>query len=294
MSVLLYDPARKTHILELRTGPWANRRWITAIRVCANPCCPCFHLNFQCAPEDPASAPTLHFTLDAEKRSLSPDPASALSRDSRALARSVVAELGEAGWRYLGEFLTGIKQKQIDECNPEQLDVEFDPELLSGRETTVGYRAVFPFAPLPAFSVEDREWIAFDDYCLNPECACREVILQFAPIDTRGRVRYPKDLPAVIYDYGTRTVETLQEPGSGNPSMPTLLDALIHQNEDFHAEAGKRHRVLKTVFKRARAKWIPPPSDSDRVPRPQGAARPGRNDPCTCGSGRKYKKCCGS
>ncbi|WP_430700914.1 SEC-C metal-binding domain-containing protein [Pontivivens nitratireducens] len=21
--------------------------------------------------------------------------------------------------------------------------------------------------------------------------------------------------------------------------------------------------------------------------------RPGRNDPCSCGSGRKYKKCCG-
>ena len=100
MSVLLYDPARKTHILGLRTGPWANRRWITAIRVCANPCCPCFHLNFQCAPEDPASAPTLHFTLDAEKHSLSPDPASPLSHDSRALVRTLVAELdASSGFR---------------------------------------------------------------------------------------------------------------------------------------------------------------------------------------------------
>jgi uncharacterized protein len=25
-----------------------------------------------------------------------------------------------------------------------------------------------------------------------------------------------------------------------------------------------------------------------------GAAEPGRNDPCPCGSGRKYKRCCGS
>ena len=25
-----------------------------------------------------------------------------------------------------------------------------------------------------------------------------------------------------------------------------------------------------------------------------GAKKPGRNDPCTCGSGAKYKKCCGS
>ena len=27
--------------------------------------------------------------------------------------------------------------------------------------------------------------------------------------------------------------------------------------------------------------------------REQGKSRPGRNDPCICGSGRKYKKCCG-
>ena len=25
----------------------------------------------------------------------------------------------------------------------------------------------------------------------------------------------------------------------------------------------------------------------------QGEAEPGRNDPCPCGSGKKYKKCCG-
>lgn len=26
---------------------------------------------------------------------------------------------------------------------------------------------------------------------------------------------------------------------------------------------------------------------------PHPVAKPGRNDPCPCGSGRKYKKCCG-
>jgi uncharacterized protein YecA (UPF0149 family) len=28
------------------------------------------------------------------------------------------------------------------------------------------------------------------------------------------------------------------------------------------------------------------------APRPQAHPRIGRNDPCPCGSGRKYKKCC--
>lgn len=33
--------------------------------------------------------------------------------------------------------------------------------------------------------------------------------------------------------------------------------------------------------------------DGTRGPRPRTAAKVGRNDPCPCGSGKKYKKCCG-
>jgi SEC-C motif len=36
------------------------------------------------------------------------------------------------------------------------------------------------------------------------------------------------------------------------------------------------------------------PAASPAVPVPPPAAKVGRNDPCPCGSGRKYKKCCGS
>jgi SWIM/SEC-C metal-binding protein len=39
-------------------------------------------------------------------------------------------------------------------------------------------------------------------------------------------------------------------------------------------------------------------SDLDRALNPltplQATQAPGRNDPCPCGSGKKYKKCCGS
>ena len=35
----------------------------------------------------------------------------------------------------------------------------------------------------------------------------------------------------------------------------------------------------------------PPPVPSPAPPLPAGA-RPGRNEPCHCGSGRKYKQCC--
>ena len=31
-----------------------------------------------------------------------------------------------------------------------------------------------------------------------------------------------------------------------------------------------------------------------RVLEPRVAPKPGRNDPCPCGSGKKFKKCCGA
>ena len=34
--------------------------------------------------------------------------------------------------------------------------------------------------------------------------------------------------------------------------------------------------------------------ETPKVPPIHSDAAPGRNDPCPCGSGKKYKKCCGA
>jgi SEC-C motif-containing protein len=55
-----------------------------------------------------------------------------------------------------------------------------------------------------------------------------------------------------------------------------------------------KHREHAT-FKRIRGRWFY--HDGDIVkPKPMVREGPkvGRNDPCTCGSGKKYKKCCGA
>lgn len=55
----------------------------------------------------------------------------------------------------------------------------------------------------------------------------------------------------------------------------------------------KKHHE-KSVFTRIDGKWcfksgvVVPPATFVRE-----TALPGRNDPCTCGSGKKFKKCCG-
>lgn len=63
-----------------------------------------------------------------------------------------------------------------------------------------------------------------------------------------------------------------------------------------YREDGERRRYHEMArFKRVDGRWLyvdgeTPEQETVRRDGP----RVGRNDPCTCGSGRKYKKCCGA
>jgi SEC-C motif-containing protein len=55
----------------------------------------------------------------------------------------------------------------------------------------------------------------------------------------------------------------------------------------------KRHHERGT-FKKVRGKWYYEEGDMVRpAPVVREAPKIGRNDPCPCGSGKKYKRCCG-
>ncbi|MCH9033230.1 MAG: SEC-C domain-containing protein [Planctomycetes bacterium] len=84
-------------------------------------------------------------------------------------------------------------------------------------------------------------------------------------------------------------------PSDDEPSIVYLRSFDLSTEEGFDELCG----MFIDTPDRRRRDWIDRPSTRGRrhhVPVPQGAAAEhhiGRNDPCTCGSGRKYKKCCG-
>ncbi len=63
----------------------------------------------------------------------------------------------------------------------------------------------------------------------------------------------------------------------------------------YKADGKTRHHHEFSRFSRHRGRWyyvdgnLPPPETVVR-----SEPRVGRNDPCPCGSGKKYKKCCGA
>ncbi len=64
-------------------------------------------------------------------------------------------------------------------------------------------------------------------------------------------------------------------------------------------EKNKQKQKLNDLSKRTRSKEDIESEeqlvrDTEKVEPLKADAQPGRNDPCPCGSGKKYKKCCGT
>ena len=107
--------------------------------------------------------------------------------------------------------------------------------------------------------------------------------------DQKGRAPFYIDITIKLTDIADGTSNTLcwseviQTPWD-QPSGQAFVEALKKVLPDLDAVLGKRQVLLRRLYRRAlRRKTI-------RVQAPQ----PGRNDPCPCGSGKKYKKCCGA
>ncbi|MBS2031007.1 MAG: SEC-C domain-containing protein [Deltaproteobacteria bacterium] len=109
----------------------------------------------------------------------------------------------------------------------------------------------------------------------------------------------PKDLQGNVDSVTWLAVSGL--PGVAGEGIALALGALPQALERSAAELflpraiAERHQpppptyILAHLRDYATIAW----SDAQRVPKPMRAeAKPGRNDPCPCGSGAKFKKCC--
>ena len=71
--------------------------------------------------------------------------------------------------------------------------------------------------------------------------------------------------------------------------------SLVSFEAKFTQNGKEQTHREKSVFEREGGKWRFVTGDELKNPTVRyETPRPGRNDPCPCGSGKKYKKCCGA
>jgi hypothetical protein len=132
------------------------------------------------------------------------------------------------------------------------------------------------------FTYGNDQYLISDQYCINPDCLCNDAYLQFVKVDPRKRkqniyVAVKLHLTNYTYEFLDRICpydEALNIVSYVRKNKPEILKLLKN-----------RYAEMKTAGKAIRKRHGPV--------RETRAVRAGRNDPCPCGSGKKYKKCCG-
>jgi hypothetical protein len=127
------------------------------------------------------------------------------------------------------------------------------------------------------YLLDDRVFEATEMYCPVPDCSCGEVIVDFETLMPRGA---PPPGRVTVQRAGAVKFESGKDRGG---RLARLWAAFEQRFPKYLERFARRYPVMKEVGARVEAK-----------PRPSVSTKVGRNEPCPCGSGKKYKKCCGS
>jgi hypothetical protein len=148
--------------------------------------------------------------------------------------------------------------------------------------TLVSWCDVFEDDPQFLFRLDGETYWAEDAYCVTPGCRCRDVCFVFYRLKSGG-----KSEESVMVDLRTWRATGPDDRKPLNETQRRFWGALKGSVEGLKQESARRHRELSKL-----GPEILRLSGHDAASRAVTERGLRRNDPCPCGSGRKYKKCC--
>jgi len=110
------------------------------------------------------------------------------------------------------------------------------------------------------------------------------------------RVFNPRKMPRVSREHEGKIFDGLRDAKLGTEKNPALLNVATPEREsEIRAVCEERGWVCAITVDPEKSEDI---SSFERLLQPLrpvvSDGRPGRNEACPCGSGKKYKKCCAS
>jgi len=226
------------------------------------------------------------------------------SREEAELVAEFLRDYPESERRRLGDWFRERERiiRRLDECR-------LDPADVAGG-VLVSFRAILsppddPFWHCPLgetrFEDGDDQYLVTEHYCVNPACECNQLHLAFHPIrpDPAASGKYVAE-PAFRATMSLDGHCELERLDNADPATARRL--LIGWEQDTDATELKklkwRYEKMREIGRRSMEGYIPKPPTEPPRPRFDAAEpdplpqRIGRNDPCPCGSGKKYKRCC--
>jgi uncharacterized protein YchJ len=216
----------------------------------------------------------------------------AIEDEDEAYTEAIEAELTEEVWDALDEkftFLKGIECDLIPISDIIHNFTETQYKEVLGEGLMFYYDEVFPHSMDFKVTVDEVDYVLLDLYCLVPSCDCHEVTLQVVSDD------FEESLFTVSHDVRQKTFKLDKETDVkvSSEKVQAILAEIRNQFTEAKIKGisyADRYKRMRTVFK----DFLVRKGISQHYhPETRLVATIGRNDLCSCGSGKKYKKCCG-
>ncbi len=257
------------------------------ISTCTNPTCTCGTVYLDLVPTQVKSqnneqSAVRKVILDIDKRSLGYKDKRKVPEEDLKFAELFLSKLEENDFQILYINHLTIKNKISEEAHPDSINAYFDYHEVEYNSLMSAYNDVLPYGDQLLVKIKGKQCIVLDRYCLLPKCSCTDAFLNIIEIDEVGATG--KDLCAVSLNYRKKKW-ALIEKFSFPVTLETVRSSIEDQLPEIYKQLKRRHIKLKIIYAHCKKKNYSP---KEKLQLPEV----GRNAPCPCGSGKKYKKCC--
>jgi len=191
------------------------------------------------------------------------------------------------------EFMSNLDNKTKTEMKDRVLIAKVEEEPIDWLDNMdlyntplIGYSEAFGLKTRSKciYKYDGLDYFVEDYYCVNPKCKCNDCVLIFYTRISENEQFFEKFSVRLKLNKGKYKIEDADD--ISNDEIANIVSAFL-ENLGGIFLLRKRYRKMKK-FGRMRIKRKK--KNNKRV---KAKVKVGRNDPCPCGSGKKYKKCCG-
>ena len=185
------------------------------------------------------------------------------------------------------------KALAISEIDPGREPVSYPFEKVERDGLMISYRHSIPFdAPIIVSRAGVDLWLD-ELHCVAPWCHCHNASIALFERESGAMLHEcePRhEAAAFVLDHRCArwTDADTEQPPRGEALV--LKELLLAQHPDVLQILAQQQRLLRRIYLASKAALYREPT-APTVPA-MGAGKVGRNEPCPCGSGKKYKKCC--
>jgi len=275
----------KNLVLNLQTGIFADSKYFINLDVCRDNQCNCGNVILILSKNEKPQKETIdcQFVLNIFKNEIieySDKDFHSQSKDKKEVRDFFVENLTTEDWKILRIAYFKFKLNIEEQTKIEDLNYKFSYEDIKDNSLMIQYSDIIPVSPFYV-EFEDNEFLVYDNYCKNYNCNCTLIYVEICEIKNGKLIKENINSIGVLeYDYKKKKI-TVESKNKEEVEFIFNVFKEIFNNIDETFE--KRHKKVKDLYKKEILNTISKPQKTNNI---------GRNDPCICRSGKKYKNCC--